>query len=359
MERICIVTTSLGAGGAERFSASLSIILAGLNYDVHILSTKNLIEYEFSGTLFNLEEKLKGNLSNYKKLKILKLYFQDHSFDIIIDNRPRSQFFKEFVLYHYVFKAKRIISIIHSYYLLNYLPASIFLARLLYRKNFKLIAVSKEIQLAIISKYGFNNCVQIYNPVDIEDITSKSNKKIKITDTYILFYGRIDDSVKNFELLFQSYKKSILIDRGIKLYIIGDGKDTFKVKTMVKDLQLEDCVIFIPFLKNPFPYVKNAQFCTLNSRHEGFPMVLIESLACGTPVISVNCKSGPQEIIQHKYNGLLVENYNPNVLSEAFNLFVENELLYAQCKINATSSVNQFSIKKISKEWEELLGKMF
>ena len=65
-----------------------------------------------------------------------------------------------------------------------------------------------------------------------------------------------------------------------------------------------------------------------------------------------------QEIIQHKFNGLLVENYNPNVLSEAFNLFIENQSLYTQCKINTASSVNQFSIQKISKEWEELLGNM-
>ncbi len=355
MKRICIVTTSLGAGGAERFSALLSIILSGLNYDVHILITKNQMEYEFRGTLFNLEEKLKGNRSNYKKFKILKLYFQEHSFDIIIDNRPRSQFFKEFIIYHYVFKANRIISMVHSYNLLNYLPESIVLARLLYKKNFKLIAVSKEIQLMIVSKYGFKNCTQIYNPVDIEEITNKSNEKIGIKDNYVMFYGRIDDSVKNFELLLQAYKKSVLMSKAIKLYIMGEGKDTLKVKKMVKDLQIEDSVKFISFLKNPFPYVKNAKFCTLTSRYEGFPMVLIESLACGTPVISVNCKSGPQEIIQHNLNGLLVENYNVNALSEAFNILVENESLHTQCKINATSSVNQFSIQKISKEWKNLL----
>lgn len=356
MERICIVTTSLGAGGAERFSALLSRILSNLNYEVHILSTKNLIEYEYSGNLFILEENLKRVPSNFQKFKILRKYFQDYSFDIIIDNRPRSFFIKEYILYRYVFKANKLISIVHSYYLLTYLPQSKFLANLIYRNNFKILAVSKEIEKAIISKYEFNNCIQIYNPVDIVEIINKSNEKIVIKDDFILFYGRIEDSVKNFELLFQAYKKSFLISRKIKMYIIGDGTDIFKIKKIAKDLQIIENIKFISFLKNPFPFVKKAKFCVLTSRYEGFPMVLIESLACSTPVISVNCKSGPKEIIKDKINGLLVENYSPDALAEAFNIFEMDEQLYAQCKTNAKSSVNAFSIERISEEWKTLLN---
>ena len=70
------------------------------------------------------------------------------------------------------------------------------------------------------------------------------------------------------------------------------------------------------------PILNNAKFLALTSRYEGFPRVLLESLSTGTPVISVNCKSGPNEIIAHEVNGLLVENFNIKKLSEAFNRFV-------------------------------------
>ena len=84
-------------------------------------------------------------------------------------------------------------------------------------------------------------------------------------------------------------------------------------------------------------------------------MVIIESLQLGVPVVSVDCKSGPSEVINHKENGLLVDNHNPIALADAFNEFIENEKLYNHCKQQAKQSIEKFSIKILSEKWSQLL----
>ncbi|MEC3907248.1 glycosyltransferase [Tamlana sp. 2201CG12-4] len=355
MKKVCIVTTSLGKGGAERSSALLSQMLSNICYDVHILMTKNDIDYEFFGTLFNLEKKYGHNLSNLKKIKILKAYFKEHDFDIIIDNRTRPSFLKEYILYNYVFKAKKKISVVRSYYLANYFPNNIWLAKWLYRSKSVLVPVSKEIGKAIYEKYNLSSWVHIYNPISVDTIINKSNEEIKPKTDFILWYGRIEERVKNLTLLLHAYKMSSLSNRRIKLYIIGEGKDVCLLNERINNLKLSSSVSLLPFTKNPFPYVKRARFTVLTSRYEGFPRVLIESLSCGTPVVSVNCKSGPKEIIKHKENGLLVENNNPEALAAAFNAFINDKTLYNYCKENAKKSVNKFSVNHIAEQWKALL----
>ncbi len=353
MKKVCIITTSFGKGGAERSAAILSQMLSNLEYEVHILMTKDDIDYEFSGTLFNLQKEWGTNITVFKKIKVLRSYFKKYNFDYIIDNRTRPGFFKELILYNYVFKAKNKISIVHSFFLKNYFPNNRFLAKLLY-KNTILIGVSQEIEKAILKKYALKRVTHIYNSIDESDV-SISSEEIKFTESFVLWYGRIEESVKNLTLLLKAYKESTLPQKNIKLYVVGQGSDTNILKANINKLQLGNLVNYFPFLKNPFPYVKSAKFTVLTSYHEGFPRVLIESLVCGTPVISVNCKSGPKEIVKHEYNGLLVENHNPLALANAFNDFIANKTLYDKCKKNAISSISKFSKENISREWKKIL----
>ena len=84
-------------------------------------------------------------------------------------------------------------------------------------------------------------------------------------------------------------------------------------------------------------------------------MSIVESLALGTPVISVDCNSGPREIIQNEFNGLLVENHNIKALAKAINRFADDDKLYDFCKSNVAESVKHLSLKNISEQWKNLL----
>lgn len=357
MKKICVMTTSLGGGGAEKFSGILSQMLAKLNYDVHVLSTKNVIDFAYSGKLFNLELQLKFHKNQLNKILVLKKYFKKNKFDVIIDNRPRSIFFKEYIIYKFVFKALKIIPVVHNYKTEYYLPENKFLARILYKNVHKIVCVSEKIKLKIIEEYNLKEVITIYNPADFNTIIKKSNQPITIKskNKYILYFGRIEDKSKNITLLLKGYKASGLAENNILLFILGKGPDLSVIKDTAKNLSLTKHVVFLPHTTNPYPYVKEALFTVMTSRYEGFPLALIESLVCETPVISVDFDSGPSEIIKHRENGLLINNYDEKALAKAMNLFVENHGLYFYCKRNTRESIKHLEINEIASQWQKII----
>ena len=139
------------------------------------------------------------------------------------------------------------------------------------------------------------------------------------------------------------------------LVLLGEGIKMKYYLDLAKQNQVEDKVHFLGFKKNPYPYLKNAKFFVLSSLNEGMPNVILEALACGTPVVSFDCLSGPSEMIMDKQNGLLVENQNVVKLTEALNLFMEDKELYTFCKENAFQSCQHFSLENIGKQWLDLM----
>lgn len=345
--------TSLGKGGVERSSALLSKILSSRGYQMHIVTIMDTVVYDFEGELFNLGAIEKGNSlrSKIKKFKIFKRFLKENSFDFIIDNRSRPSFFREIMVSRFLFDPRHTIYCVRSYNLDTYFVKPKSVAKFLYKDAYKIVAVSKEISSKVTSEFGFDNVTTIYNPIEYPEV-----KKINTDDPYILFYGRLVDDVKNISLLIESYQASILPKHGIKLFLLGDGEDVDMLKHKVTQSNLTQQIKFIPFTKNPYPYVKAAKFTVLTSHYEGFPRSIIESLALGIPVLSVDCKSGPKEIIEHEVNGLLVENYNPKALSEAMNRLIRDTHLYDTCRANAKNSVQAFSMESIGNVWQKLLN---
>lgn len=354
--KVAIISQSLEGGGAERFAVTLSHILNSLNYEIHNVVINDKIDYIPRGVIYNLEIESSHLNWLYRKIKkgiLLNKYLKENNIEVIIDNRTRIGILKEFIT-KLIYSNRRVFYLIHSYKTENYLPNSLFFAKIIYSNAEKLICVSKAIQNIILDKYKFKNTFVIYNPFDL--FPNIEDKKIDFLEKYILFFGRFDEKVKNFNLMLGAFNKSEIYKKGYKLIIMGQGKDEELIKLKIQELYLQNNVKIIPFQKNPFLYVKNARYTVLTSKYEGFPMSIIESLGVGTPVISVDCKSGPSEVIINEYNGLLIENNNEKLLSVAFKRFIDDDLLYNFCKGNAQKSIEYLSMTNIGYQWQKILS---
>lgn len=353
--KIALVTHSLARGGAERSSALLSKMLEALGHEVHVIAIIDAIEYDYGGTLFNLGQ-LKNvddsTLGRFKRLLAWRRYLKKHGIQYVIDNRTRQSWWSEWIIAKWLYPVRRSIFVVRSAHIADYFPHKYAIARRIYRQGV-LVAVSDGIKEKITRTYGYANVLRIYNPVETNFGVNVA--PFEPSHRYILSYGRMDDAVKNYSLLLDAYAQSGLPGLDVHLYLMGDGPDAGLLRSKADALPVADKIHFIPRRPDPAAVVAGALFTALSSRFEGFPRVLIESLQLGVPVVSVDCVSGPAEIVQHGKNGLLVPNDDASALAQAFSELATNGDLYDICSSHARASVAHLSEAAIAQAWQEIL----
>lgn len=356
--KIAIVAYNLNVGGLAKVIINLfSLLNKVANTEVTLLLLDNEIQYEIDGKVVNFGVYAENNSSAIRKIKkyiLFKKYLKQEQFDFIIDLRYRLNPISEIFITKFLYPKIKIIYTVHSSKIETYLLKNTFLTKWLYGKSYKIVCVAKANEKKVILIHQLKNTTTIYSPINFEEINKKSNEKTELQFNYILAVGRIV-GLKQFDKLIEAYSKSILIHKNVKLVIVGEGIDLKKIKTLVADLNLKKDVFFIGHSNNPYKYMKEAKFFVLCSQYEGFPLVILESLASNTPVVSFDLVSGPNEIILHEQNGLLVENQNFEKLTDAFDLMYTDENLYTFCKSNTFSSLQKFSFDEITKEWLNLM----
>ena len=187
-----------------------------------------------------------------------------------------------------------------------------------------------RVQLKEIFPNLTNKQMTIYNPIDFETIETKACKRGDLTSdeekllnsSYICSVGRLDEGQKDFNTLINAYA-NLKNKISEKLVLVGDGPDREKLENLVKELNLENYIIFLGKKNNPYIWMKNSKAFILSSKYEGLPTVLIEALILDIPSISSNCLTGPAEILENGKYGELFNIGNVKELEEKILLSLE------------------------------------
>ncbi|RZJ65108.1 MAG: glycosyltransferase [Flavobacterium sp.] len=355
--KICLIGNNLSSGGADKIHAVLSNYFSRQGIDVHNVIFIDAVTYEFSGELLNLGKDWKGGIFNlFWRFKILSDYLKNNDFDFIIDFRTRHKPFRERIFAKLLSRSKYIPTI-HSYETDWYFTPSLSVGKKLFKNAFQIVTVASQIEEKVRSKYGYENVTTILNPIETDKIVALSNEFFNRDYEYILTVGRMSlDDHKQFAKLIGAYSKSNLHQNDVRLLLLGDGPLKPTLEKLVNDEGFDGNVIFEGFVDNPYKYMKNAEFTVLSSKFEGLPNTIAESLACGTPVVSFDCASGPSEFIENRQNGLLVPDQDWKAFIDALNEMHANDELRNDCRANAKASVAKFDIEQIGKVWMRLLN---
>ncbi len=190
----------------------------------------------------------------------------------------------------------------------------------IYRQADVVVAVSRGVAESL-SALGVPNPVVIYNPV-LNDRLRQLSREMPTHPWFhtpevpvVLGVGRLEPQ-KDFATLLNAFA-IVLQVRPARLVIFGEGNERSHLERLAQSLGIADHVALPGFTPNPFPAMRHASVFVLSSRFEGLPNALIQAMACGCPVVSTDCPSGPREILDGGRYGHLVPVADPVAMAKA------------------------------------------
>lgn len=198
------------------------------------------------------------------------------------------------------------------------LPA---IMRRTYPRAAVVIAPSRGVADDLERTLGLQRVDVIHNPVVTAELGARSREDVAhpfFADgepPVVLGVGRLEPQ-KDFETLVRAFAL-VRRRRLLRLVILGEGSRRVALENLARQLGVFGDVSLPGFADNPFAYMARAAVFVLSSRHEGLPNVLIQAMACGCPIVSTDCESGPREILEGGRLGALVPVGDADRMSDA------------------------------------------
>lgn len=371
-KNIAIIIPELRGGGAERIAGLLSKYLCNIFNIYLFVEEDSEVVYDYGGTKIVLSEDGKSKVRFLKELKEryhidCAISFMEHSNILNIQSKG-----KETV----IFSIRTTLS--H-----RTLPKRIdHNIRWINHDADHLVALSEGCRKDLIQNYNISpgEVTAIYNFLDKDMILKKADQQngdenllaFKGPANLVLHIGRLE-KVKNQDKLLVQFLR-LAEQENVKLLIIGSGSEETHLQRRISELGLTERVKILPYQENPFRYYQYADVFVLTSKVEGFSNVLLESMLLKTPVVSVDCMSGPRELIAgdkdydrkiNGYeiceNGILVEDAETDdtggtdYLCQAMRKVLTDEVMREKIITNATKFVEGYSNENILNKWIDVI----
>ena len=173
----------------------------------------------------------------------------------------------------------------------------------------------------------------------------------------VISIGRLEDQ-KNYRSLIAVFKTVVNKHPDWILEIFGEGAEKSNLRRQIDSLELSDSVKLMGNTSNPIEEMRNASIFVMSSKFEGFPLVVIESLSVGIPVVSYSCLSGPKDIISDGHDGFLVPQGNEAEMAEKINYLIENPEVRKKMGAAAYEKSKNYLPDKVIPLWRNLFISM-
>lgn len=220
-------------------------------------------------------------------------------------------------------------------------------------------SIVKLDKLVVLTKNDENQWKKyVSNAIQIPNFCPFTDKKLSMLNQHqAISVGKLD-AQKGYDMLIESW---YIVTKSFPewvLNIYGKGEWYDMLNSRIKELGLEQNInLHKPTTNIQSKYTESSIYI-MSSRYEGLPMVLIEAMSCGLPVVSFDCEYGPSEIITDSVNGFLIEPNNINEMADKISLLIQDKGMRIKMGKEAVRNIARFEKDQIMNEWIKLFNSL-